>query len=108
MSLIFKVVSDSMSPLIKINDTLNITDQLMNYNTFDIIIFKRSTKLVVHYIWRNQIEFNQTVITRSLKNIYYDEEPVKKNEIVGLVTNFKIRPLLKFKLLALCYIRGSI
>lgn len=108
MTVNFKVVSDSMSPLIKVNDTLNVAEQIINYNTFDIIIFNRSAKLVVHYIWRNQIEFNQTVITRSLKNIYQDEEPVKKNQIVGIVTNFKIGPLLKFKLLALCYIRGSL
>lgn len=108
MSITFKVVSDSMSPLIKINEFLKISNENKDYRPFDIIIFKRSSKLVVHYIWRNQIAFNQTVITRSLKKIYFDEEPVHQNDIIGLVTNFKIGPLLKYKILIFCFIMRTL
>lgn len=104
MSIVFRVVSDSMAPLIKINSTLKIANKNINYKIFDIIVFKRSSDLVVHYVWRNQIEFDQTVITRSLKNIYLDEEPIHQSEIIGQVTNFKIGPFLKFKILFLCFI----
>ena len=89
MSLKFRVVSDSMSPLIKIHDELSVLKK-DNYSTFDIILFKRNDKLIVHYVWRNQLAHNNTVITRSLKNIFVDEEPVSLDEILGLVINFKI------------------
>lgn len=93
----FKVASDSMYPLIKINDKLVFesvaVDQL---KIFDIIIFKRHEKLVVHFIWRNQIRHNQTIITRCLKNIYLDEEPILATEILGRVTNFKLSKFSQF------------
>ena len=108
MNIAFKVVSDSMTPLIKISDSLKVVSENKNYKIFDIIVFKRSSDLVVHYVWRNQIEFNQTVITRSLKNIYSDEEPIHKNEIIGQVTNFEIGPLLKYKILFLCFIARAL
>ena len=103
----FKVVSGSMHPLIKIGDTLTIDGQQLAYKTFDIVLFKRSANLVVHYVWRNQLEINNTLITRSLDDIYTDEEPVSKNEIVGKVTNFSFGVPLKAKIVILCILTGK-
>ena len=108
MNVEFRVVSDSMTPLIKIQDTLTVDRVAGDLRTFDIIVFKRSSNLVVHYIWKDRLAFNNTLITRSLKNIYTDEEPVYKNELVGLVTNFKMNSLLKFKILILCLLKGAL
>lgn len=103
----FKVVSGSMHPLIKIGDMLNVDGRQSTYNTFDIVLFKRSARLVVHYVWRNQLEVNNTLITRNLGDIYSDEEPVAKSEVVGKVTNFTFGPGLKFKIVVLCIITGN-
>lgn len=97
-----------MHPLIKAGDMLTVTEQQETYEIFDVVLFKRSAKLVVHYIWRNQVKRNNTFITRSLENIYSDEEPVVKDEIVGKVTNFKIGMLLKLKIMALCILTGNL
>lgn len=108
MNLNFKVASDSMMPLIKIDGLLTVVKKTENYKIFDIIIFKRSSKLIVHYIWRNQVEFNQTIITRSLKNIYVDEEPVHKNEIIGVVENYRIGLISKIRIIIFCFIRRAL
>lgn len=86
---------------------LKVDGRQLTYNTFDIVLFKRSANLVVHYVWRNQIEANNTLITRSLADIYSDEEPVTKDEIVGKVTNFNFGPLLKIKIVTLCLMTGN-
>jgi signal peptidase I len=95
--IVFRVVSDSMHPIIKINDNLIFESvAAKELKIFDIILFKRHQNLVVHFIWRNQIKHNQTIITRSLKSIYLDEEPILATEILGRVTNFKFSKFSKF------------
>lgn len=103
----FKVVTGSMHPLIKIGDMLKVDGQQSTFTAFDIVLFKRSTKLVVHYVWRNQLEVNNTLITRSLEDIYSDEEPVAKEEVVGKVTNFSFGLALKLKIIVLCILTGN-
>ena len=104
----FKVTSDSMEPVIKIDHELDIVSDLSELQVFDIILFVRTEKLFVHFVWRNQILYNKTVITRSLKNIYFDEEPVPFNQIVGRVTNFKLSFFYKIKIFFLSFIRGKL
>lgn len=96
-----------MHPVIKIGDELNIDGRQSAYKTFDIVLFKRSANLIVHYVWRNQMAANSTLITRSLDDIYSDEEPVAKNEVVGKVTNFSLGPVLKLKIIVLCILTGN-
>lgn len=96
-----------MHPLIKIGDMLTVDGQQSSYRTFDIVLFKRSANLVVHYVWRNQLQINNTLITRSLNDIYSDEEPIAKNEIVGKVTNFNFGIPLKAKIVILCILTGN-
>lgn len=104
----FKVVSDSMYPIIRIGDELLTEPVSAPLDTFDIILFKRYNKLVVHYVWRNQKNFNNTVVTRSLNNIYVDEEPVSYLEILGKVSNYKISFFKKIKIKLLCILRGQL
>lgn len=104
----FKVVSESMNPVIRIGDELITKKITGDLNTFDIILFKRHNKLVVHYVWRNQKNFNNTVTTRSLQNIYLDEEPVSYSDIMGKVSNYKLSIFKKIKIILLCLIRGSL
>lgn len=108
MNLKFKVISDSMLPLIPIGAELSFIEKSTGLNTFDIILFRRDEKLVVHYIWRNQYELNKSFITRSLKNIYKDEYPIEYSEILGQVRNFKIPLFTKIKILLLCLVKGEL
>lgn len=104
----FKVISDSMHPLIKIDNELHFVSDLKGLSVLDIVLFKREENLVVHFVWRNQINFNSTVITRSLKNPFVDEVPVEKPMILGRVTNFKIGFFLALKLFVLNILKGTL
>lgn len=97
-----------MAPIIQIGDTLEIVSKLDSIKTFDIILFKRNGHLVVHFVWRNQIKYNSTLITRSLENFFEDEEPIEIKSVVGLVTNFKISRFLKIKIFFLNILKGTV
>lgn len=107
MKLKFKVVSDSMLPLINIGDELTIKKD-NQYTLFDIVVYSKNSKLIAHFVWRNQISFNQTLITRSLKDFYTDDEPVEESAILGVVTNYKISILTRIKILFLCLMRSKL
>ena len=107
MSVKFKVVTDSMAPLISIGDEL-LYKKSNTYHTFDIILFARHSKLVTHFVWRNQLDFNKSIITRSLKDFYTDEEPVLESEILGVVENFKISIFTRIKIIYLCWINKKL
>lgn len=96
-----------MSPVIKVNDLLHLESFGNELKQFDIILFKRNSVLVAHYVWKNQISFNNTIVTRSLSNIYEDEEPVDLIEIIGKISNFKIPTYLRFKILIFCFLKGK-
>ena len=104
----FKVISDSMAPVININDELKIDSNWDKLSPLDIILFNRDKCLVVHFIWRNQLHLNSTLITRSLKNFYNDEPPVDVTSVIGRVTNFNIPFYLKVKIVFLNFIFGNL
>ena len=97
----YKVVSDSMSPLISIGDLLEIEEinEQTNLRKFDILVFKLDNKLICHYFWHeNKVISSGEIITKSLKN-HEEDLPFKRSDIIGRVTNFKIGPIIKIKLL---------
>jgi signal peptidase I len=97
----FKIVSDSMAPLIVIGDEIIIKkiDSNYKFKKFDIILYKQGEKLFCHYFWHQNKNFDQGfVITRSLKNGFKDY-PFSHSNIIGLVQNFKIGLILKIKIL---------
>ena len=88
----FNIASDSMSPLIKINDKIEIvpvrTDELQ---LFDIIVFWQFDRLLCHFIVKTISPLN----TASLKNKV--DYPVKEELILGKVVNFKLNLFHKVK-----------
>lgn len=97
-----------MFPLIRLGDELEVGPLIYKLNTFDIVLFKKEEKLIVHFVWRNQISHNGTVITRSLKNIFEDEEPISADQILGFILNFKIGTLKRIKIFTLNLFLGKL
>jgi signal peptidase I len=97
----YKVVSDSMTPLIPVGAELLL--EKINPETdlkkFDIIVFVKENKLTCHYVWRVNAHFDEgNFITRSLKtNI--EDTPFDGKKIVGRVVNFKIGFFKKIEIL---------
>ena len=97
---IFKVVSDSMEPLIRIGAELSVRHINKDYKLkrFDIIIFKSELGLTCHYFWSANINLDKGfIVTRSLKKSCCDI-PFSRDLVIGLVKNFKIGKILKFKI----------
>ena len=98
----YKVVSDSMEPLISVGAELLLDERKSIISTlkrFDIVVFQEKDILMCHYIWHiNKTLDKGNITTRSLKT---GEEDVTFSfkKIQGKVLNYKIGNLLKFKLL---------
>jgi hypothetical protein len=95
-----KIVSDSMEPLLKVSDTAFVVEksQRPKFETFDLIVYFFENHLRCHFVWRDQRDFNQGVVTRSLKEPYSNEGIVYDSNILGWVPNKKIPWVLKFKI----------
>jgi len=102
-----KIISDSMQPLLKIDETVTVIPFEKKCEIFDLIVFWRNDKLFCHYMWRDQISFNNSVITRSLKEPYSDEKPVERIHILGTIKDKKIRLVTKLLILAKNVIKRS-
>lgn len=88
-----------MEPLIPINAEL-IVKKLNEHDIlkkFDILLFKQDENLICHFLWHQNIVFDEgSIITKSLKNSKEDL-PFKRKQIIGVVTNYKINLRLKLK-----------
>jgi signal peptidase I len=97
----YKIVSDSMTPLISIGDEIIIKklEPGLKLKKFDIILYQNGEKLMCHYFWHQNKLFDQGfIITRNLKSGNFDY-PFELNNVLGVVINFKINFLLKFKII---------
>lgn len=97
----YKIVSDSMSPLIPIGAEIEIRKLVdgEQLKKFDIILFKQDMRLVCHYFWHENKIFDKGMInTRCIKNLDEDH-PFARTQVIGVVTNFKIGNWLKFKMI---------
>ena len=103
-----KIISDSMLPLLKINERLAVSELPANLSVFDIIVFYDAEKLICHFVWKDQKKFNDSIITRSLKDPYKNEIPRNYNNIVGWIPSKKIHWMLKIKIILLNWVRGSL
>ena len=94
-----KIISDSMQPIIKIGDEIEIQPIKFNeLKRFDIILFYNAHKPVCHFFWCiNGINKNE-FLTRSLKQPKFNDLPTPKNSLVGKVTNFKISLYYRIKI----------
>ncbi len=88
----YKIVSDSMMPLIPIGSEIQIEklESVKNLKKFDILLFKYQSQLFCHYYWHQNNQFDKGLITtRSLRTGDKDH-PVYESDIIGRVKNFKM------------------
>jgi signal peptidase I len=83
--LTFNIASDSMSPLIKINDLITVK-QTEHLKLFDIIVFYEFDHLTCHFV----VNLKNSIQTSSFKNPESNDYPIKKEFYLGKVTNFKM------------------
>lgn len=97
----YKIVSDSMSPLIPIGAEIEIRklEDSEELKKFDIILFKQDARLVCHYFWHENDIFDKGLINTRCINSLDEDHPFARNQIIGIVTNFKISNWLKFKMM---------
>lgn len=104
----FRIVSDSMLPLIKVGEKISMTKLPEKLNIFDIIVFYDKGKLICHFVWLDQKVFNDTVITRSLKDPYKNELPRAYKNLLGWVPSKKISWTYKTKIILLNWMNRSL
>lgn len=103
-----QIVSGSMLPLIKIDEQLDLVRLPTELKVFDIIVFYDNEKLVCHFVWKDQRDFNKSVITRSLREPYKNETPRDYNNIIGWVPSKKVPFKTKAKIIFFSWIRGAL
>lgn len=92
-----RIVSDSMSPLIRSGDNIVIERLDSEPNPNDIIVFMYHQNLYCHiFLGVSQIEKN-CYKTMGLNNDGIDM-PIKREDILGIVTNYKLGFMSKLKL----------
>ncbi len=97
----YRVISDSMTPLIPVGAEVCIRKlkEHEELRRFDIILFKQGNRLVCHYYWHENKVFDKGLVnTRCIKN-KKEDHPFPKNQIIGVVTNFQISSWLKIKIM---------
>jgi hypothetical protein len=97
----YKVVSDSMTPLIPIGAELHLKKYHpgMNLKKFDILVFKENDVLMCHYFWHQNVFLDKDLITtRALKDGKLDV-PFSTKQILGVVINYKINWWMKLRIL---------
>jgi len=95
----FPIVSDSMSPAIKVGDFIEVIDLQRSPEPFDILVFLEEDKLICHIFVKAGSRFESTTakyLFRSLKYPYLDR-PVSPELVLGLVQNFKLSGWQKLK-----------
>lgn len=109
-SLKLKVASDSMSPVIKVNEliVLEPLKNLGNLKRFDIIVYAKNDSLICHYFWTPNSFQKETICTRSLKEPYYNELPVPVGSILGVVTSHRVNPIRRSFLILMNLLRASL
>ena len=103
-----RIISDSMAPLFNAQDTVDAHLPPRQLNPFDLLVFYERQRLVCHFVWKDQQEFDGTVLTRSLKNPYVNDLPHTSSDILGWVPSKNISFLCKYKILILNLARGTL
>ena len=89
-----RIVSPSMSPVVKVGDFITVDVGEMNIKRFDIIVVYLNEVLVCHYLWR----FNQKIKpiymqTRSLSGAL--DSPIPVENYLGKVVSHELSFLRK-------------
>lgn len=84
------IVSDSMSPLIKVGDKIVVSVGDRELNRFDIVVIYVNGKLICHYLWAmNRVITPILFQTRNLKNGGKDF-PVSFDDYLGKVLSHQL------------------
>lgn len=91
-----RIISDSMEPLLLVDENVTIRwfGEYRQLKRFTPILFWDGQKLICHYVWHLSKKLDSrgrtTVLTRSLKNIEFNDVPVPVENILGIVTGKQI------------------
>lgn len=98
----FKVVTDSMTPLIAVGAKIQVESLEDEPSRFDILVFWNGRLLICHFLWfTNQITDpceGPIYITRNLLN-EGEDLPIPGKHVLGRVTNFRIPTLTRLGIL---------
>ncbi|MCB0368298.1 MAG: S24/S26 family peptidase [Bdellovibrionales bacterium] len=94
-----KIVSDSMLPLIQVNEKLRITNLAKEPKRFEILVYWSVTeeKLICHFLWQTH-EDGDHYFFKSLKNPKETDAPVESQYILGVLSSRKISFFCKLKI----------
>ncbi|MCR9202935.1 MAG: hypothetical protein NXH75_00015 [Halobacteriovoraceae bacterium] len=85
-----QVVSDSMEPVIKTGESIDVGHiSLKSLRPFDIILFFQGGRLNTHLLVKTD-EINNQFITQPLKLPKHNDYPLSGDEILGIVKNKKL------------------
>lgn len=110
-SLRLRVASDSMNPVIKVNDLI-LLESLKDPKTlkrFDVIVYEKDQTLICHFFWcLNSIQHPPTICTRSLKEPCQNELPFTEDKVIGIVSSHRIGRLRRTALILGNLLRSSL
>jgi len=94
------VVSDSMSPIIKVQEVISIQyiEDHGLLKVFDIVIFEQADRLNCHFLAKVDPE-NDLFVTKSIKNPSDSDYPLESKQILGIVKDKKMSLFSKIRLL---------
>lgn len=99
MVLKYKIVSDSMAPLIPVGAEILIEAvKPEEIKRFDILLFEESPKLMCHYVWHVNKIFNKGEITTRNLSLGELDIPFEFCKVKGRVVNFKLDFFTKCKI----------
>jgi hypothetical protein len=102
----FRIASDSMHPLLKVDSVVTVTPlELNKLKRFDVIIFWENDRLISHFLWaKQQLEASDKsiYITKSLREPKGFDLPLKDNLLLGKL-DVKIPILTKLKIILMNY-----
>lgn len=97
-----KIISGSMVPVIKVNQTVVITKLTRPIARFDIIVFKGDRELICHYV-RHVNRYvtdgdNDLIQTRGLASKQNDV-PIHQDQVLGIVISHRLNLWRKLRLM---------
>lgn len=88
-----KVMSNSMEPLIKVDDEVTVRQLDKALKKFDIIVYWNGKILVGHYVWHINKHFsreNSLIITTRCLSSKWEDLPIQEEQILGVIVSHKI------------------
>jgi hypothetical protein len=90
-----RIVSDSMYPIIRTGETVDVVPISDKLNRFDIILFDYYGTPYCHFFWGNTSKV-ETICTKSLKSPQDDDIPMHQSRLIGKIKGKKLTSIQKF------------